>query len=352
MIPVRHIEQARDDTTILLTNLLPYTNYAYYIRSYIIQEKALNIWDVVQGQSKIRYFKTAPDLPSPPYGYVAHKTANTMAISWYKTTLHDELIDEYIIEVVHHPNIHLDERDYCVHPIVPDPPQDTTAYGESCIDKCCKLTRLSFKFPNDTYNTYDVSDDCYDDPDYMEYVEFYEKNNEFCGLKDPKCEEAFKSYKFGNKLTEFLDKKKMDEDAQTKENIYPDSKPKKKPKGKITYPYGTPLRTERVTNTTFKIEFKDLRPFQLYSYFIFACSELLGCGIPFILHEKTNAVPITTEIDLNITRNGSDVFINFHEPIDPNEALVHYNIEKTIINETRTEVHCITKKAHAENNFR
>lgn len=98
------------NNSIFLLNLKPYTQYAYYIKTY--QSSMLG------AQTPVHYFKTLPCEPEEPANLkVAVEDDQTLHLTWSQPNRINGKLSHYQLYVVMEPDINvLNERNYCLHP--------------------------------------------------------------------------------------------------------------------------------------------------------------------------------------------------------------------------------------------
>lgn len=131
--------------THIFTNLQPYTQYAFYVRTYTF---ARGSQSVRGAQSKITYFRTAPAQPSPPKHLTSlSNSSSEIVIRWQPSFPPNGNVTKYIIQAAMEKDIP-DRTNYCDDPLterhtessvdmIPKttqapPGEDKTAGGESC----------------------------------------------------------------------------------------------------------------------------------------------------------------------------------------------------------------------------
>lgn len=101
-----------------LTDLDPFTQYAYYVKSYDLENTLINTFQEVQ--SDLEYFKTLTDQPAGVQNIrTVSKNSSSITITWLPPTAPNGILNHYKIYVFHHPdeNEFLDPRNYCNEPM-------------------------------------------------------------------------------------------------------------------------------------------------------------------------------------------------------------------------------------------
>lgn len=130
------------ETTKILTQLKPYTQYAYYVKTYTLGSEGLG------GQSKIKYFTTAPGTPSVVRDVEVSVNKNMLTVKWLPPLKMNGRLKEYevFIELNADDNEQLMLRDYCeddkLRDIVPEtptsapPPKTSICTADQCRNYC------------------------------------------------------------------------------------------------------------------------------------------------------------------------------------------------------------------------
>jgi insulin receptor len=122
-----------------VTHLKPFTQYAYYVKSYVTASAA------EEGRSSIQYFRTYPDRPSiPRYTRAYSNSTSEIILHWQPPLFPNGEISHYIIVGWRHFDDAklLDQRDYCHLPLeYQKDNEDQLSHDESKPkDSCCKPT--------------------------------------------------------------------------------------------------------------------------------------------------------------------------------------------------------------------
>ncbi|XP_014208001.1 insulin-like receptor [Copidosoma floridanum] len=117
-----------------LTDLTPHTQYAYYVKTYMISGERSG------AQSPIKYFRTLPGQPSPVRALAVYASkSDTLVIEWLPPTEPNSVLTHYKVSGVldtYDMNL-FKSRDYCEEPIRPEfkLPQDVAAEGKEKAQK-------------------------------------------------------------------------------------------------------------------------------------------------------------------------------------------------------------------------
>ncbi|XP_060876851.1 insulin-like receptor [Metopolophium dirhodum] len=107
---VESTEVTTYDLVALITGLKPYTQYAYYVKTYTMASESNG------AQSDINYFRTMPGTPSPPQNLrVKSVTADSISIEWMPPAEPNGELKHYIIKYtsINISGDSLLKRDYC-----------------------------------------------------------------------------------------------------------------------------------------------------------------------------------------------------------------------------------------------
>nr|XP_029731504.1 insulin-like receptor isoform X2 [Aedes albopictus] len=128
------------ETTKILTQLKPYTQYAYYVKTYTLGSEGLG------GQSKIKYFTTAPGMPSVVRDVEVIVQKDVLTVKWLPPLKMNGRLSEYevFIELNADDNEQLKLRDYCeelrdIPPETPTsapPPKPSICTEDQCRNYC------------------------------------------------------------------------------------------------------------------------------------------------------------------------------------------------------------------------
>ncbi|KAF7271558.1 hypothetical protein GWI33_015587 [Rhynchophorus ferrugineus] len=113
--------QDKDPIQHILTNLKPYTRYAFYIKTYTLASEQNG------AQSKIMYFTTQPAQPSiPRHLAITSNSSDSLIIKWRPPAEPNGKITHYIISGIKHETNNQYNRDYCKDGITTTEQKKTT----------------------------------------------------------------------------------------------------------------------------------------------------------------------------------------------------------------------------------
>ncbi|KDR13786.1 hypothetical protein L798_12081, partial [Zootermopsis nevadensis] len=133
-----HVEDMPVNANIaILTHLKPYTQYAFYVKTYTIATERSG------AQSPIQYFRTLPASPSPPVALdVTTATSSELTIKWLSPLEPNGNVTHYVVigTWIKDDQSMLDQRNYCNEPLIPDkkptPPTEMDGTERKDADAC------------------------------------------------------------------------------------------------------------------------------------------------------------------------------------------------------------------------
>lgn len=133
-----HVEDMATNVNIaILTRLKPYTQYAYYVKTYTIATERSG------AQSPIQYFRTLPSSPSPPVALdVITTSSSELTVKWQPPQEPNGNVTHYVVigSWIKDDQTILEQRNYCNEPLVPDkkptPPTEVSGTEDKQADKC------------------------------------------------------------------------------------------------------------------------------------------------------------------------------------------------------------------------
>jgi Receptor L domain len=330
-----------------ITNLTQFTQYAYYVRTTIIQSDPMI---AMNGQSEVRYFKTFADQPSAPIDvFTLSKSSDSITLGWSIKPEEKEIVDHFTIDVLIQPDISdwYNQGDFCQYPLFRDPVKNVE---DSNSDECCcdadnsSDQELIFQLHSTGGTEVNCALDAWS-PE-CESVEYRLKRSPHAPEPMNFIEKSLPDFKFDN----FYD---------AIENLA------RNPPGRkaVLFPNRNRRDIEQYKNYvgTYIIRHAQnltltaLVPFTTYIFQVFAWGQSNLSSPYFLYHEHTNALLEADNVHLelqNIDQNNV-VELLMRIPAHPNGALLGFNIEyKRLdqINETST-VLCVPRKTFSENKF-
>ncbi|KAF2901799.1 hypothetical protein ILUMI_04395 [Ignelater luminosus] len=288
-----------------VTNLKPYTQYAYYIKTY--NSSSLG------SQTHIKRFVTLSDDPSVLLDVkVISTNDNSVTLSWKPPRHTNGLLSFYDIVAYYEEDDDelLLERNYCDFPQgirskrietpTPEVPVNTT-FNTTC---CAKEQKLS----TGTFDTL-----C----DKLETVSLISTESKVC-----------KNYMYSIKGKD----RKLLSENNTLDMIL------------------------MQTNDT-RLIVKPLRHYAMYVFVLRACNSEspLQCSSPIMISQRTSKKDEADDIPpgLTVTVKKYDAFVKWSEPRNPNSLIVSYHIQHNRIDLQHSQIltECITRRKYMLNNY-
>jgi len=299
-----------------ITHLKPFTQYAYYVKSYVTASAS------EEGRSSIQYFRTYPDRPSVPRSIRAYSNSSSeIILQWQPPLFPNGEISHYIIVGWLHLDDKklLDERNYCLLPLEPhkEGMEDQLFDESESKDSCCKPVSRGTCISND-------------DPEFnVIYTE--ESVNE----EQDFCDQEIYSVLYSPRL------------YGNGGGIYDD----------IDLADGHSVQKSEGNTTTAVL--KDLHHFSKYTIKVVACrknhsgeADLLWndrrCSPASLITTRTHKLETADHIDSSLVKvnvNSGTVRVFWLEPSNPNGVVVTYHIEyrRTDILNIKPVIVCVTK---------
>ncbi|XP_071643096.1 insulin-like receptor-like [Temnothorax longispinosus] len=333
--------------THILTLLKPYTQYAYYVKTYTIATEKSG------AQSKVKYFTTLPDAPSSPRALSTwSNSSNELVISWFPPLHKNGNLTHYRIVGRWEPDDpnFIDQRNYCDEPM---PLPEAKAPEEVIAEEEKKHTELEKEFTK--------SDSCVCTDREMD--------------QSMREKEVSSSIAFENALHNQVYVKRMSNARRrrhtsemlvaadlAKESAY--EQDRESTNNKVEN--GTVTIFERLipsTNLTFVM--RNLRHFAAYNIEVQACRERIendindknkNCSTKSMKTYRTlamesadNIPPDTFKLKYSGENNSLTITLSWDEPPQPNGLIVTYQIEykRVDIKNIKATVVCITRRDFA-----
>lgn len=301
----------------VLQNLTQYTSYAYTVQLYYYQTpESINNYTQRSGRgaSEAQIFKTKMIRPSRVVKFsTAVKTIDSIELEFEVRSNENSAIDNFLIHVYEHAfdTALIDNRNFCDSPIedyntviytISDTINHYDDDREDCCDKCCE-------FNNERSKNREADDD-----------------------------------NFRESLIKFTDETRKNSDKHF---------------SKMQALKG--FKEKIVVNATLRSYIvSKLKPFTLYTFHIYACTQEPSCS-EYEIHSENTAHNekydrvVLRPLGVIISDQNNKFLMHFDEPKLKNGAIVSYVVELRQVNENSTELlhsECITRKHHAENKFR
>lgn len=336
-----------DTVNKLLTQLKPYTQYAYYVKTYTLASEG------VGGQSQIQYFTTAPSTPNSVRDVkvdVDRKT-NTLILTWRAPLLmHGKLRDyEVFVELNADRQENVQSRDYCSTEMLvrtpiadtdptpaPSSTQSSSSSGTCSIDQCSKF--CSSGVPKESFDRSEKELQINFEDNLHNYV--YIKNPTVVREQSNRRKRSPLGGGMAGNSTILFPKESLPMEPKVEQT---DRKTMRAPNETF---YQTMFNTTNVTRIVFPLE--NFNHYAQYSFRVRACREkgvaptnivrLLDtepvCGVEAIKNFRTppldgaDDIPVESlAVDAKNTNGSTVVRVQWAEPKKPNGPILSYTIQ-------------------------
>lgn len=339
-----------------ILNLLPNTQYAFYVKthvSYKAQDKTIN---VTQGQSELQYFRTLPSIPIAPFVFTLFKSNHSITFTWHQPSYDKHpFIDHYAIDVFAMPcdQNTIDERDYCVYPKEYTPPESIQYYEPPTARPKPKRTCCQPTLPPPEEDHQRIFKAMIN----LDYENFDNSIN-ICGDDDPICNKYYEYHRFKRSITQTLEDLA---DAINDEQLFHEIPIPKSPKPDSQLPIAYTkektnpnyMYSKLLKNDTSKFTIANLKPYHMYGVHVYACNSISGCSEYFMHFDRTDPTPGGDDVSMIIEKDDEvhdTVHITILPPKNPNGITVAFQIERTLNNEY--VMVCITRKMYEQINYK
>ncbi|XP_011696536.1 PREDICTED: insulin-like receptor [Wasmannia auropunctata] len=337
--------------THILTLLKPYTQYAYYVKTYTIATERSG------AQSKVKYFTTLPDAPSSPRALSTWSNSSSeLIISWIPPLHKNGNLTHYRIVGRWEPDDpnFIDQRNYCDEPmLLPETkPDDVIAEEEK---KHTELEKEFAKSDSCVCSDRETTDQSTREKEVSSSIAFENALHNQVYIKRM-------SQRRRRGATEMLNMVKK-ESVLNDDFSYVQDRERESTNDKIEN--GTFIVFERLipsTNHTFVM--RNLRHFAAYNIEVQACRERVGndtksknCSTKSMKTFRTLSMDIADNIPADtfqLKTSGENnslpiVTLSWDEPPQPNGLIVTYQIEykRIDIKNIQATVVCITRRDFA-----
>lgn len=291
-----------------------------------------------------------PDQPSPPLVTTLEKTENSITLNWFSLVSNVELIDRYYLEVFEHYDdiTKSNDRNYCEDPVI----QTIESHKIEMKDKklsmqtfCCinydqRQSYIQFDFTNFRNQCSDAT------RFYFQYENYFLANNNnktLCGLNDSKFNLAFELYGFQVMLDEtlkLLDVSNRKLHHQTR-NLIGDANNNQK----IIY-------RKNISSNLNEFKIKNLKYYTLYTFNLYGCNNMAGCGTYFMHNEQTKPLENENDFIPSVEYNDLESNLIFFEPSNSTGYITSYNVQIFHWDTQKVITDCITRVKHIKNNYR
>ncbi|XP_011648405.1 insulin-like peptide receptor isoform X2 [Pogonomyrmex barbatus] len=330
--------------THILTLLKPYTQYAYYVKTYTIATERSG------AQSKVKYFTTLPDAPSPPRALSTWSNSSSeLVISWFPPLHKNGNLTHYRIIGRWEPDDanFIDQRNYCDEPMpLPKPKLP----GEVIAEEEKKHTELEKEIAK--------SDSC--------ACSDRETTDQSAREKEVSSSIAFENALHNQVYIKRINIRRR---RHTSEMLIAAEEAKN-----FTHNQDRGIFNDKVVNDTYLVfdrlvpstsltfVMRNLRHFAAYNIEVQACRERVAnetnksknCSTKSMKTHRTLAMESADNIPLNtfdLKVNGENssltiITLRWEEPPQPNGLIVTYQIEykRIDIKNIKATVACITRR--------
>ncbi|KAG7198161.1 hypothetical protein KM043_005580 [Ampulex compressa] len=330
----------------ILTQLKPYTQYAYYVKTYTIATERSG------GQSNMTYFTTKPDAPSAPRGLITWSNSSSeLVMHWQPPLQKNGNLTHYRIvgrEETDEPDF-IYKRNYCLEPLVLLPEKEkgvTLPEDEKKAESENELTKLSEK---GTCNCADrEADQSMREKEVSSSIAFEDALHNRVYVKRINTRRR----RDVNEMSIELDQESLEsEDGDSSHDYEKNDTHARNDTSEILVPS---------TDTMYVM--RNLRHFTAYKIEIEACrarevdDNAKTCSTKSIKTQRTLSLESADEIppaSFKLSKSGENnsiVTLFWEEPPQPNGLIVAYQIEykREDIENIKADVVCITRRKFTE----
>lgn len=318
----------------ILTRLKPYTQYAFYVKTYTVATEKSG------AQSPIQYFRTEPDRPSEPRGLTAYSNSSSELVIHWQPPAHPNGNLTYYIVTGHWEKDNeefIEQRNYCLEPI--SLPPDTH-----------KITpKPKIEERNDL--TDEKLNSC---PCKRKIVDNKQREKEI------QLEDHLQNQIYVKRYNNREKREISSQITETRKSVFSNQKEQTESHSFINGQF-----TREVDGNTSMLLIKELRHFALYNIAVRACRKLEDgenstknntCSEEAIVTARTLRLATADNIDDQSTmweisnKSLGVVQLKWNEPKNPNSLIVAYEIEykRSDIENYKPTVECITRKHFIE----
>uniref|UniRef100_A0A1B6KAQ3 Tyrosine-protein kinase receptor n=1 Tax=Graphocephala atropunctata TaxID=36148 RepID=A0A1B6KAQ3_9HEMI len=347
----------------ILTHLRPYTQYAFYIKTYTIATEK------VGAQSKIKYFRTYPDTPTVPRALKAYSNSSSeLIIHWISPIIPNGNVTHYIVRGTweQEDQKFLEQRNYCTEPLsLPD-----TKHSQMKVDEDGMDLGVDGILGPTIYDKKDCV--CKKDDKAEREKKQKEKEIQFqIHFEDALHNQVYVKRKnvpedlnsVSTDVRPQRDKREIQFRGDKVNNEFP--KLEKSSPGTTEESQNKPLGAnfEHVVWGKNTLSVHMLRHFAHYTISVTACRELIPeepqtskttCSAQSIISARTlplntaDTVPYLNVEVMDVSNHSGDVLLKWDEPQSPNGLIVTYQIEyrRIDIENYKPTVECITRRQY------
>ncbi|GAB0096780.1 insulin receptor [Sergentomyia squamirostris] len=309
-----------------ITDLVPGTQYAFYVRTYLSSEG-------INAQSIIKYIQMPIDRLSAPAVKTIQKTSDSITLGWHVQPAQKSLVAHFNVEMYERPynQALLDTRDYCAYPR-----RDEMEGDKNEAKNCC-----SADHDDETYQilklhtNFEPYIDCDEDP-FQPGCHLFEYDR-FVRQVELLAHQCHLFHGHNSLICQNTNTAGFTRWAGKRDSTVGDTS------------------TIRIRVDSFKnnITVNNLMPYTLYTFQVFACSVDFVCS-SYYSHNERTTVDVVADIVRNVSIfdawEGQSIALQFMEPFEPNGLTVAFKVEiRRMEGNQETETVCITRKEHALN---
>lgn len=352
-------------TSKILTQLKPYTQYAYYVKTYTLASEGLG------GQSKINYFKTAPGTPTVVRDVRVSSDADNLTITWIQPQkMNGQLFYyEIFVEMNDESKDVATKRNYCEEEtdktrlpeveevLTPAPPPKPSTIGEQCNAEAC----VKYCPASSNKETFDVSE-------AEQQISFEDKLHNHVYIKNPTVTDKTNRRKRSLLLPNATQANTIvfpnitsvpentnDETRRTIKHAYE--------------PYYVTLLNQ-TNQTTIQYPLGNFKHYTLYVFKIRSCRAKVNgttlrdldpsCGNDVIYNfrtpKKTDADNIPLEsilVEEQSDNSQRGIKVQWREPAKPNGPVVSYLVkyQRMGLESVQPSVQCVTYREYNQSGF-
>uniref|UniRef100_A0A1B6DN60 Tyrosine-protein kinase receptor n=4 Tax=Clastoptera arizonana TaxID=38151 RepID=A0A1B6DN60_9HEMI len=345
--------------TIVLEKLDPYTQYAFYVNSYTV--------DSIGGQSVIQYVKTLPSQPTQVVSLEGYSNSSSeIVLHWEPPRKPNGKLNMYVVTGFRHEedNI-LDQRNYCLHPMVPIIESTTISpkfmtHVQSEIKTCCPENEVVYT-PKDGFER---------------LCDQFEKKKITFGLVDSDPTQSCEMYVYSHIHTSPLssDENKLVELSEEKFKEHNKHVPKRDEKAELQSlkqensqlimetdkvnedgTYERFIRKFKPNEAIDLVNFNNLKHYSKYTIEVKVCRERdpeeqlnrPSCSVTEFVTIRTLKNPFADKISNNIRMNinNQTLEVSWNKPKNPNGIILAYEIEhrRTDVENPKPITECIKR---------
>lgn len=341
-------EQNDNENCYNLTNLDPFTKYAYFVQTYADQEEvelnSSNVQNQFHGQSAVKFFRTNYLEPSRVLNLnAASRTENSITLSWNVAGEENEIITHFLIDVTEIPDEveKLDRRNYCEHPIweyqvAHNEVREKDENGMSAYQCCKQCAEQNIR--TSTPLSYLETNKLELDDEIAEVSKKFE--SDFVDFSSVIYDELFVKHPQRELFT--IERRESD----------------KKPPESINF-----LGRKKVSRNMRNFTIEQLKPYHNYEFKFYACANCLLdqgntiCSSYSLYFNRTLRNPDYDLVQIEPDYHEDDITqsftFKFFEPKKQNSVVTSYNIKYAGFDGQHKSIQnqCVTRLQHQQNNF-